>query len=341
MDILIVDDDPIAVEMLQKAVGCFGHRVVSASNGLDALKMMRSGQYRLVLSDWEMPEMDGLELCRRIRRQYSYRYVYIILISVRRGTQSIVEGLNAGADEFVSKPFDPNELGVRVRTAERILSIESRDVTIFSLAKLAESRDEETGAHVDRMREYCRVIAEHLSQQPEFSDEVDATFVQLIYVSSPLHDIGKIGIPDRILLKPGPLTAAEFEVMKQHTLAGCMTLDSAIQTQPEASFLGMARDIARSHHERFDGGGYPDGLAGHEIPLGARIAGLADVYDALTTKRVYKPAYSHDTAREIILDGKGTQFDPDIVEAFLANEASVSGNPRSIRGCARRERPGR
>ena len=180
----------------------------------------------------------------------------------------------------MSKPFDPDELRVRLHTAERILSIESRDVTIFSLAKLAESRDEETGAHVERMREYCRVIAEHLAQQEKFCDAIDGVFVQLIYASSPLHDVGKIGIPDRILLKPGPLTAAEVEIMKQHTVAGSMTLDFAIQTQPEARFLSMARDIARSHHERFDGGGYPDGLMGREIPLCARIVGLADVYDA-------------------------------------------------------------
>ncbi len=164
------------------------------------------------------------------------------------------------------------------------------------------------------------MLAEHLSQQDKFCDEVDGDFVHLIYLTSPLHDIGKVGIPDRILLKAGPLTEDEFEVMKQHAVTGGMTLDSAIYAHPEAKFLCMARDIARSHHERFDGSGYPHGLTGTAIPLCGRIVALADVYDALTTRRVYKPPVSHKTARQIILDGKGTQFDPDIVLAFLANE---------------------
>jgi len=320
MQVLIVDDDPIALDMMQNVVESMGHQVMTANNGREALKLMRTGQFRLVLSDWEMPEMDGLELCRQIRKLNLCGYVYFILITIHQGTQQIIDGLEAGADEFIAKPFDPHELTVRIRAGERILSIESRDLTIFTLAKLAESRDEETGAHVDRMREYCRVLAEYLSQQEGYSNEVDGAFIQLIYASSPLHDIGKVGIPDRILLKPGPLTADELEVMKQHTVTGAMTLDSAIYAHPEAKFLSMARDIARSHHERWDGSGYPDGLAGRDIPLAARIVGLAAVYDALTNKRIYKPAYCHETARDIILDGMGTQFDPDIVRAFLANE---------------------
>jgi putative two-component system response regulator len=246
--------------------------------------------------------------------------VYIILLTVHSGTQKIIEGLNAGADEFISKPFDARELSVRVRTGERILSIESRDVAIFSLAAIAESRDQETGAHVDRIREFSRLIAEYLSGQSEFKDQVDAEFIQLIYLTSPLHDIGKVGIPDQILLKPGPLTEGEYEIVKQHTVTGSMSLDSAIHAHPEARFLGMARDIVRSHHERFDGSGYPDGLMGDAIPLCARIVGLVDVYDALTTNRIYKPAVSHEVARRIIVKGMGTQFDPGIVQAFLANE---------------------
>jgi putative two-component system response regulator len=320
MQVLVVDDDPVTLDLLQQALTYFGYQVSVARNGKEALQLMHSGLFRVVISDWEMPEMDGLELCRRIRQRYYSGYVYIILLTIHSGTQRVIEGLNAGADEFISKPFDPTELSVRVRTGERILSIESRDVTIFSLARIAESRDQETGAHVDRMREYCRLIAEYLSGQPEFSDQVDAEFTHLIYLTSPLHDIGKVGIPDQILLKPGPLTEEEFEVVKQHTVTGSMSLDSAIHAHPEAKFLCMARDIARSHHERFDGSGYPDGLMGDAIPLCARIVGLADVYDALTTNRIYKPAISHEAARKIILKGMGTQFDSGIVQAFLANE---------------------
>ena len=320
MQILIVDDDPITLELLENAIVRFGHQVTRANNGREALSLMRSGSFHLVVSDWEMPEMDGLELCRRIRQRFYSKYVYIILLTVRCGSQNVVDALNAGADEFITKPFDPQELGVRIRTGERILSLQSRDVTIFSLAQLAESRDQETGAHVDRLREYSRVLAEHLSRHEKYSELVDGDFVELIYMTSPLHDIGKVGIPDEILLKPGPLTEHEFNVMKQHTVSGSMTLEAAIYAYPEAKFLCMARDIARTHHERFDGSGYPDGLAGDSIPLCGRIVALADVYDALTTKHVYKPAFTHEKARGIIRDGMGTQFDPDVAQAFFANE---------------------
>jgi putative two-component system response regulator len=318
--ILIVDDDPLLLLVLEHAIVRLGHEVTSANSGPEALKLMRSGSYRLVICDWEMPGMDGPELCRRIRQRYCSKYVYIILLSVRCGTQNVVEGLNAGADEFISKPFDPQELSVRIRTGERILALESREVTIFSLAQLAESRDQETGAHVERLREYCRVLAEHLSKQEQFNDVVDGDFVELLYMTSPLHDIGKVSIPDEILLKAGPLTEAEFNIMKQHSVAGSMTLQSAIYAYPEAKYLYMARDIARSHHERFDGTGYPDGLVGEEIPLCGRIVALADVYDALTTKHVYKPAFTHAKAHQIICEGIGTQFDPDVGQAYIANQ---------------------
>jgi putative two-component system response regulator len=170
------------------------------------------------------------------------------------------------------------------------------------------------------MREYCKVIAEHLSQQEQFRNDVDGDYVQLLYMTSPLHDIGKVGIPDRILLKPGSLNHDEFEIMKQHAVIGANTLGAAAAAYPEAKFLCMARDIAATHHERFDGTGYPLGLAGENIPLCGRIVALADVYDALTTKRIYKAAFSHEKARAIILEGVGRHFDPDIVDAFLANE---------------------
>jgi putative two-component system response regulator len=267
-----------------------------------------------------MPGMNGLELCRQIRHRAGH-YIYIILVTSRTGTDSVVQGLDAGADDFIAKPFQPQELCVRVRAGERILALASRDVTIFSLAKLAESRDPETGAHLERMREYCRALAEQLSRQPEFQDVVDGEYVEMIYLTSPLHDIGKVGIPDSVLLKPGRLTPEEFEIMKQHTVLGGETLNAALLAHPEARYLQMARDIAWTHHEWFDGRGYPRRIAGKEIPLCGRIAALADVYDALTTKRVYKAAYDHERARSIIIEESGTHFDPVIVEAFLACEA--------------------
>jgi putative two-component system response regulator len=264
--------------------------------------------------------MTGIELCRRIRQRQLSEYVYVILLTFRGGKENLLAGLNAGADDFLTKPFQPDELRTRLHTAQRIVNLEGRDLIIFTLAKLAESRDPETGAHLERIREYSRILAQHLASHPRFRSQIDADYVRTLYQTSPLHDIGKVGIPDSILLKPGKLTPDEFEVMKRHAMIGGETLDAALRAHPRAEFLRLARDIAWSHHERYDGLGYPRGLAGDEIPLCGRIVAVADVYDALTTKRVYKPAFSHEKARTIILEGRGTQFDPDLVDAFLATE---------------------
>jgi len=319
MRLLVVEDNDIDAELLQCALSAFGYESDVARDGEEAFQKIRSGEYRLVISDWEMPGISGLELCRQIRQRIG-RYVYVILLTSHCGTDNVVKGLSAGADDFLTKPFEPDELCVRIRTGERILAIASRDVTIFSLAKLAESRDPETGAHLERIREYCLLIGQDLANQELFHETVDGEYVQMIYLTSPLHDIGKVGIPDRVLLKPGRLTLEEFEVMKQHTVIGGQTLDAALQAYPEARYLQMARDIAWSHHEKFDGTGYPHGLRGEGIPLCGRITALADVYDALTTKRVYKDAFSHDVARAIILEGSGKHFDPQIIASFLRNE---------------------
>jgi len=320
MDVLVADDDCISVELLANALQEFGYRVTTAANGQEAFELIRTGRYRLVISDWEMPGMSGVELCREIRSRPSIGYTYVILLTSYSGLDNVVSGLAAGADDFLTKPFQPQELRVRLRAGERILSLESRDLTIFALAKLAESRDVETGAHLERIREYCRVLAEELGRVPKFCTQIDGEYVNLIYMTSPLHDIGKVGIPDSVLLKPGRLSGAEFEIMKQHTLIGGTTLEALTATHPEAQFLSMARDIALTHHERFDGTGYPHGLAGEEIPLCGRITTLADVYDALTTRRVYKPDYGHNVARDLIIEGRGTHFDPEIVDAFLRCE---------------------
>jgi putative two-component system response regulator len=246
--------------------------------------------------------------------------VYFILLTTREGTERVVEGLSAGADEFLTKPFNADELAVRLRTAERVLSLETRDIAIFAMARLAESRDPETGAHLERVRSYSRLLAHQLATQAASRGQVTGEFVRLIYLTSPLHDIGKVGIPDSVLLKPGRLSDREFEIMKTHTTIGAETLGAAAQQFPGVSFLEMARDIALTHHERFDGSGYPRGLRGTEIPLSGRIVALADVYDALTSKRVYKKSFAHDVARNIILAEAGKHFDPALVDAFAATE---------------------
>jgi len=320
MRVLVADDDDVSLEMVAGLLEQFGYDVATARDGLEAWNLVRTGQFRLVISDWEMPEMSGLELCRQIRQRQAGGYVYVIILTARAGTNNIVEGLSSGADDFLTKPVHPQELAVRLRTGERILALESRDVIIFALARLAESRDRETGAHLERIREYSKILAEHLAAQEGFTEQIDGEYVEMIYLTSPLHDIGKVGVPDSILLKPGKLTENEFRVMQQHTVIGGETLDAVARLHPEGGFLSMARDIAWSHHEKFDGTGYPRRLRGSGIPLCGRIVALADVYDALTTRRVYKPPFPHDKARQIVIDGAGVHFDPHMVQAFLANE---------------------
>lgn len=320
MQVLVAEDDAVTSLMLQYCLEQYGYRVTAVDNGRDALNLVRTGEFQLVISDWSMPKMTGAELCREIRKRPSSSYTYIILLTTQGGTKNVVEGLEAGADDFIAKPFEPEELRVRLRVGERLLSLESRDITIFTLAKLAESRDPETGAHLDRIREYCQVLCEHLVNHGPYVGQVDGDYVRLVYLTSPLHDIGKVGIPDSVLLKPGVLTPEEFAIMKQHTIIGGETLNAALKSRPDVEYLRMARDIALSHHEKYDGSGYPYGLKRDEIPLCGRIVALADVYDALTTKRVYKEAFSHEKARSIIFEGAGKHFDPAIVEAFVQNE---------------------
>ncbi len=320
MKILVVDDDELSRDMLEHALVHEGYTVLHAANGCEALHILREGSCRLVISDWDMPQMTGLDLCRAIRSQDFGGYVYFILLTSHRGTDDLVEGMSAGADDFITKPFHPAELSVRLRAGRRVVSLETRDMAIFALAKLAESRDPETGRHLERVQRYSQTLAEQLARNGNYATEIDAEFIRLIYLTSTLHDIGKVGIPDSVLLKSGRLTAAEFAVMQTHAALGAETLDAALDRFPDARFLRIARDIAATHHERWDGTGYPRGLEGEGIPLCGRIVSLADVYDALTSKRTYKEAFPHVVARSIIVEGAGSHFDPDVVEAFLQVE---------------------
>lgn len=195
------------------------------------------------------------------------------------------------------------------------------DVTIIALAALAETRDNETGEHILRTQQYVKILAQHLSSHPRFESVLTETMINLIYKSAPLHDLGKVGIPDAILLKPGKLSEEEFNIMKQHPAIGSKALQSAQDELGSNPFLTVAREVIETHHEKWDGSGYPNGLKAREIPIAGRLMALADVYDALISERVYKAAFSHEQARDIIIDGKGSHFDPDVVDAFLALEA--------------------
>lgn len=321
MQALVVDDDETSIVVVENILLQMGYEVRVAHNGREALEMIRRQPAHLVITDWEMPEMSGIELCQQIRRQSSMGYVYIIMITGHEGDQQKVEGLMAGADNFLTKPLKPAELLVCLKTAERILSLETCELAIFALAKLAESRDFETGTHVERVQRYARLLAEQLATTEKYKGLIDEDYIRLIHQTTPLHDIGKVGIPDAILLKPGKLDADEMKIMQTHAELGAKTLDAALERFPNARFLQMARNIAATHHEKYDGSGYPHGLAGDQIPLCGRIVALADVYDALTSRRVYKPAIPHQQARAIILRESGGHFDPDIVAAFVAREA--------------------
>jgi putative two-component system response regulator len=320
MKVLIVDDDITSLKKLEYLVQALGYETILATNGEEAWTLWQKERPRMIITDWMMPKMDGTELCRKIRLAEGSQYTYIIIVTSKTNTDDIVAGLDSGADNYISKPYTKEELSVKIQSGQRIVDLESRDMVIFAISKLVESKDLETGYHLERIRYYSKIIAEYLYSKGHYPEEVNRLFIDNIFLTSPLHDIGKIGIPDHILLKPDRLDNEEFEIMKTHTLIGYETLMATAVQDAKADYLQMSASIALSHHEKYDGTGYPHGLKGQEIPVCARIVALADVYDALVSKRVYKSAFSTDTAKAIILKGNGTHFDPLVVEAFLACE---------------------
>ena len=317
MKILIVDDELVSRKKMELLVRSLGHETVVAEDGLEGWETWKKERARMVITDWMMPGMNGLELCAKIREAEGSQYIYLIMVTSREDVKDLVKGMDAGADDFITKPFIKEELAVRIRAGERISGFETRDIVIFSLAKLVESRDSETGLHLERIRHYSRALTTTILKSENPPEEIDTLFVDNIFLTSPLHDIGKIGIPDYILLKPGELDDQEFQIMKRHSVIGFETLNEALNKYPKADYLRMSAEIALSHHERFDGSGYPYGLKGKEIPLSARIVALADVYDALVSKRIYKEAYQHDVAKSIIEKEREKDFDPMVVDAFL------------------------
>jgi len=330
--ILLVDDTPDNLRILGNILEG-RYRTAVATNGAIALNFVKKRCPDLILLDIMMPEMNGFDVCRRLKESPETCDIPIIFLSARTETDDIVNGLRMGAVDYITKPFSKEELMVRVQNhlklkyyqnqledlvRERTRElIRTQEVTIRSLASLAETRDNETGGHIKRTQNYVRILAEYLRDQPDFPDIPIGESVDLLYKSAPLHDIGKVGVPDRILLKPGKLTADEFEEMKKHTIYGRNALLNAEKDLGSNSFLRVAKEIAWTHHENWNGTGYPRGLKGDDIPLCGRIMGLVDVYDALISRRVYKPPYSHVKAEKIIVQNSGIQFDPRIVGAFL------------------------
>ena len=346
--VLIVDDNPenltVIGELLQPE-----HAVRAANSGLRALRLARlEPRPDLILLDVMMPEMDGYEVLQLLRAQPETAHIPVIFLTALNGSEDEERGLVKGAMDYITKPIRPPILLARVRTQlelkqardlmrDRNQGLEAevtrrmadnqhiQDVTIHALARLAETRDNETGNHILRTQEYVRTLAQRLQRNPRFADRIDDRLVILLAKSAPLHDIGKVGIPDRVLLKPGKLDAEEWAIMKTHAQLGADALDHAERDVAHPlEFLQCAKQIARSHHERWDGSGYPDGLAGEAIPLPARLMALADVYDALISQRVYKPPFPHQQACAMIVAERGRHFDPDVVDAFIDCHAELN-----------------
>ena len=340
--VLVVDDTVEVIDLLVDLLKG-QYRVKAATNGHRALEIAASeSPPDLILLDIMMPDLSGYAVCEQLKASPSTRHIPVIFLTAMTSTEDERKGLELGAVDFITKPVNPPIVLARVATQLQLKAaadflrdqntyLESevqrrgrelaaiQDVTVLAMASLAETRDSDTGNHIRRTQFYVKALAEQLSEHPRFQAVLDARTIDLLFKSAPLHDIGKVGIPDRILLKPGRYLPEEFEVMKTHTTLGRdAILKAEQQLGLEVDFLRLAKEIAYSHQEKWDGSGYPEGLAGDQIPISARLMALADVYDALISRRVYKEGMPHDQVAAIIREGRGSHFDPDVVDAFLA-----------------------
>lgn len=329
--ILVVDDTEANIDILVELLSD-EYEVAVAMDGESALEILEEEHPNLILLDIMMPGIDGYEVCQRIKANERTWRIPIIFLTAVTDDSSEERGLSLGAVDYITKPFNPALVLARVKNnlalqryqdhlevlvRERTEQLELvQQVTFESLASLAEYRDPETGGHIHRTQHYTRILAEKLATMSEFEILFSEDVINTVYRSTPLHDIGKVGVPDAILLKPGKLTDEEFEEMKKHTIYGRDAIAAAEKRLGGNSFLKIAREIAESHHEKWDGSGYPLGIKEEEISVFGRLMAIADVYDALVCKRVYKPPFSHKKAASIIIEGAGTHFDPKMVEAF-------------------------
>ncbi|MDF2594738.1 MAG: response regulator receiver modulated metal dependent phosphohydrolase [Clostridia bacterium] len=337
--IMIVDDTPENLILLVAILRGAGYKIKAFPNAKMALESALRTPPDLILLDVMMPELDGYAVGRRLKSDKRFEQIPILFISALSSTFDKLSAFEAGGVDYISKPFDAKEVEARVKAHLTIRLLQKRIekhnqeleyivekqveeitqshlVTIYAMIKLAEVRDDDTGKHIERTKTFSKLLAEELQRFPAYRSNIDEKFIEDIYNASPLHDVGKIAIPDKILLKPSRLTEKEFETMKTHTSIGEKYLKEAYYESRNNSFLKMGIEIAGGHHERWDGTGYPKGLAGHDIPLSARIMAVGDVYDALRSKRVYKEPFSHEKSIAIIFEGKGTHFDPLVIEAF-------------------------
>ena len=339
--ILVVDDTPDNLSLMAGLLKD-QYRVKLANSGEKALAAVRGpSPPDLILLDIMMPGMSGYEVCEHLKKDTATRNIPIIFLTAMNATEDEKKGLDLGAADYITKPISPPIVLARVKTqlenksaadflrdqaaflrvevekqTERIMAIQ--DVTILAMASLAETRDSDTGNHIRRTQFYVKELAQRLKDHPRFAHFLTPENIELLFKSAPLHDIGKVGIPDRILLKPGRFEPEEFEIMKTHTTLGRDAIEHAERALSiQVDFLKFAKEIAYSHQEKWDGSGYPEGLSGDDIPISARLMAVADVYDALISRRVYKLGMPHEKAVSIIEEGSGSHFDPDVVDAFL------------------------
>jgi putative two-component system response regulator len=339
--ILLVDDTPANLRLIAGLLRPY-YTVKAVNDGEKAIRLCQDDPPDLILLDVMMPDVDGYEVCRRLKSNPRTSTISVIFLTSKTDPDNEQLGMDIGAVDYITRPISPHLLLSRVRAQfieashTRTLRINNeyleyevtkqtrqlmalQNVTMLALASLAETRDAETGNHLKRTQHYMLALGKHLAQHPRFADALSGDRVQALYRCAPLHDIGKVGIPDRILLKPGIYTAEEYEIMKTHPRLGRDALLTAQGvTDERMEFLEIAKDIVYCHHEKWDGSGYPQGLKGEAIPVSARLMALADVYDALRSRRVYKDGMSHENATAVIVKTRGTHFDPDVVDAFLA-----------------------
>ncbi len=331
--VLVVDDEAVNCRLVDAILTPLGYRVFTASNGEEALQKVETVNPDVILLDIMMPVLDGFETVRRLKSSEQTMLIPVVMVTALKDVEDRVRALEAGADDFLTKPIERMELRARVnslikvkayndqmknyqqelenqvkeRTEELTKTLEKLKYasldTVLRLSKAAEYRDEDTGAHIIRMSNYASLIAEKMRLP-------DKTVESILY-AAPLHDIGKIGVPDRILLKPGPLDEREWEIMKKHTTFGAKILEGS------EGYLQLGRVIALTHHEKWDGSGYPAGLKGNDIPLAGRIVAIADVFDAMTSKRPYKEPFSIEKTLSLIKEARGTHFDPAVVDTFF------------------------
>ncbi len=345
--VLVVDDTPDNLAFMT-AILQHDFKVLTASDGEGALSLVRGAQPPdVILLEVTMPGLDGYQVCERLKADPATADIPVIFLTARDEVEDETRGFECGAADYITKPFVGAVVLARVKSqieirrmalflrdkkdfleqevAQRTRELSAiQDVTILAMASLAETRDNDTGNHIRRTQHYVRTLALQLRADGRFADALSDHAIDLLFKSAPLHDIGKVGIPDRILLKPDRLTPEEFEIMKTHTTLG---RDAIVHAEAmlgqDVEFLRVAKEIAYSHQEKWDGSGYPEGLAGTQIPLSARLMAVADVYDGLISTRPYKSAMSHEEAMQVIQAGSGTHFDPDVIEALTAAAETI------------------